>query len=84
MALPADTAADADRAQIEAYRRMGEAGRFAATFRLIALARHLSIDGIRARHPDYTDEQVHLAFARLVLGDALAAAAAPGQPLVDP
>jgi hypothetical protein len=80
----ADTTADSDRAQIESYRQMGDAGRAAATFGLIALARQLSIEGIRARHPHYSDEQVHRAFARLVLGDALVGAVWPGCPLVDP
>ena len=63
---------------------MGEAGRFAATFRLIALARQASVEGIRGRHPDYTEEQVRLAFARLVLGDDLARAVWPDRPPVDP
>ena len=84
MTLPVDTSADADRAQTEAYRRLGEAGRFAATFQLIALARQLSTAGIRARHPGYTEDEVHLAYARLVLGDDLVAAVWPGRPLVDP
>jgi len=67
--LPLDTSADADRTQIEVYRRMGGAARVAAMFRLNHLARRAAMAGIRSRHPDYDDDQVRLAFARLVLGD---------------
>lgn len=84
MTRSADTTFAADQVQVEAFRAMGEEGRFEATLRLIALAREASMDGIRARHPQYTDDEVRLAFARLVLGDALVGAVWPGQPLVDP
>ena len=80
----ADTSPAADRMQIEAYRRLGESGRLAAAFRLIALARSAAVSGIRARHPEYDDEQVRLAYARLVLGEELTRAAWPGRPLPAP
>ena len=66
-----DTSAEADRVQVEVYRRMGGAGRAAAVFRLIERARTLTLAGIRHRHPEYDEEQRRLAFARLVLGDEL-------------
>jgi hypothetical protein len=71
MDFPLDTSADAHRAQIEAYRRMGGPGRAAVVFRLNDLAREAAIAGIRARHADYDDERRRLAYARLVLGDDL-------------
>ena len=37
----ADTSPDGDRAQVEAYRRLGGAGRAAVTFRLIDIARRM-------------------------------------------
>jgi hypothetical protein len=43
-----------------------------------------AISGIRARHPEYDDEQVRLAYARLVLGDDITREAWPGHGLVDP
>jgi hypothetical protein len=79
-----DTAAAADRAQMEAYRRIGDSGRLEAAFRLIALARLATVSGIRARHPDYDDDRVHLAYTRLVLGDELTRAAWPARDLVAP
>jgi hypothetical protein len=40
--------------------------------------------GIRARHPDYTSNDVEEALARLLWGDELYRAAKPGRPLLDP
>ena len=40
--------------------------------------------GIRRRHPDYDDQQILRAQARLRYGDELVAAGWPGEPLVDP
>jgi hypothetical protein len=84
MDAPLDTSTDAYDAQIEAYRRMGGAGRLAAMFRLNDLARKIAMAGIRSRHGDYDDEQVRLAFARLVLGDELVLRVWPGRDLVEP
>lgn len=84
MALSPDTSAEADRVQIEVYRRMGGSGRLRAAFQLIEITRQAAVSGIRSRHPEYDDEQVHLAYARLVLGDELTRAAWPRHDLVDP
>jgi hypothetical protein len=82
--IPFDTTPDADEAQFAAYRRLGPAGRLAAAFSLSAKTRQLATAGIRRRHPDYSDEDVALALARLVFGDALVRAAWPDRPLVAP
>jgi hypothetical protein len=84
MDMPPDTSADAYRAQIEAYRRMGGTGRVAVAFRLNALAKAMALAGIRSRHPDYDEKQRHLAFARLILGDELVRRVWPDDALVDP
>jgi len=84
MAAPLDTSADAHEAQTEAYRLMGGTGRLAAMFRLIELARNTAIAGIRSRHPEYDDEHVRLAFARLVLGDEWVRRVWPDHGLVAP
>jgi hypothetical protein len=84
MGVSPDTSADADRVQLEAYRRMGGPARLDAAFRLIELARNASIGGIRARHPEYDEGQIRLAYARLVLGDELTRSAHPRHDLVDP
>jgi hypothetical protein len=84
MRIAADTSADADAVQLEAYQRMGGTGRVAVTFRLTRMARSAAEAGIRSRHPDYDDEWVKLALARLLYGDYLVRQAFPDRPLVDP
>ncbi len=84
MAIAADTSPEADAAQIEAYRRMGGAGRVEVMFRLTRMARGAAEAGIRSRHADYDDERVKLALARLLYGDDLVRRAWPDRPLVDP
>jgi hypothetical protein len=84
MNFPLDTTADAYRAQIEAYRRMGGPARAAVVFRLNDLAREAAIAGIRARHADYDDEHRRLAYARLVLGDEVMRKVWPQHDLVEP
>lgn len=82
--IPADTSPEAYEAQNEAYRRMGGAGRTAVMFRLIELARQNAKAAIRARHPDYDEEQVQQAFIRLRLGDDLVREIWPDRELPDP
>ena len=84
MDLPLDTTTAAHRAQIEAYRRMGGSGRAAVVFRLNDLARQVALAGIQARHPDYDDERLRLAYARLVLGDDITRSVWPQHDLVEP
>jgi hypothetical protein len=51
---------------------------------LSADTRRLTRAGIRARHPDYTDDEVELAIRRLLLGDDLFRRAWPTRPLLAP
>jgi hypothetical protein len=84
MAIAADTSPDADTVQIQAYRRMGGTGRAQVMFRLGDMARRTATAGIRRRHPEYDDEQVLLAWARLLHGDDLVRSAWPDRELVEP
>jgi hypothetical protein len=81
---PVDTTVDADDMQLEAYRQLGGTERVAIAFRLTALVRETAAAGIRRRHPDYDEERVRAALARLRLGDTLVQKAFPGRDLVDP
>ena len=81
---PLDTSPEADALQIEAYRRTGPAGRIDLIFRLNELMRATTKAGIRSRHPEYDDMQVHLAYARLALGDDLVREVWPDHPRVAP
>jgi len=81
-AVPLDTDPAAYRVQIDAYRRMGARGRAEVVFRLNDLARAMAVAGVKSRHPEYDEEQVHLAYARLVLGDEWVLTVWPGRALV--
>ena len=84
MPLAADTSADAEAVQLEAYRRMGGARRVQIMFGLGDMARRTAEAGIRQRHPRYDNEQVMLAWARLLYGDDLVRRAWPDRGLVKP
>jgi len=81
---PLDTTAEAHAAQTEAYRRMSGKQRTEVMFSLNQMGRLTAAAGIRSRHPDYGDEQVHLALFRLLFGDDLSRAVFPDRELVDP
>ncbi len=66
-----DTDPEMDAVQIELLRKLGGPGRVELALAMSEQAREVTRAGIRARHPEYSEEQVHLAFARLILGDAL-------------
>ncbi|MEW5852669.1 MAG: hypothetical protein AB2A00_28045 [Myxococcota bacterium] len=70
--------------QIEAWRRLGLEGRVAVMLDMCEMAASTSKWGIRHRHPDYTDEQVHDAFLVLLWGEELFSKACPGRPLCKP
>lgn len=82
--VPLDTSSAAHARQRDAYIRMGGKERVAIMFRLNETVRAITAAGIRARHPEYTDEQVRLAYRRLVLGDELVQAVWPDCALVVP
>ena len=84
MRRPLDTDDEADRVQLDVYRKLGGPGRLAAAFGLNDLARRTALAGIRSRHPHYSDEELRLAYARLVLGDETVRQVWPKHQLVDP
>jgi hypothetical protein len=75
--IPADTTAEAWEAQAAVLRRLGGSERLLIAFRLTQLAREASRAGIRARHPEYGDDDVKRAFFRMLHGDALTRSAWP-------
>jgi len=84
VARPRDTSEEAARVQLEIYRRMAPEERLRLGLELTRMSRDLVAQGIRARHPDYSDEDVRWAFIRLWLGPALFARAYPGGPEIQP
>jgi hypothetical protein len=81
---PADTDPEAHEVQLEIYRRMGPSRRLEAGIRMSEEVRALTADGIRSRHPEYSEAEVRFALARMMLGDELFSRAWPDAPLLDP
>lgn len=53
-----DTSAKAAAIQAALHDKLGPEGRFHLAMRMSELAREFARAGVRARHPDYTDEQI--------------------------
>ena len=68
MRIPLDTTPTAARAQEEAYRRVGEGGRFRAALELSDLAHSFAIAGLRARIPGISEGEASQALAMLLYG----------------
>ncbi len=66
---PADTSPEVARVERLALERLGPQGRMKLTFELIDQLRTIVEAGVRARHPDYTPEQIRLARNRIYWGD---------------
>ena len=54
-----DTSPEAARRQLEIFRRMSGSERVEMALSMSEAARELTVAGIRHRHPDWTDDQVH-------------------------
>ena len=79
-----DTTLESQAVQLDVLRRLGPSGRAQLAGRLSADARQLTRDGIRSRHPGYTDAEVEIALRRILYGDDLFSRAWPGCPLLAP
>jgi hypothetical protein len=74
-----DTSPEAARVYFALLRRMGPAGRARKGAELTETMRRVLADGIRYRHPEYTEEQVWQAVLRRVFGEELFRLAGPGK-----
>lgn len=81
---PSDTTPEAWAAQLAILRSLSGGQRLAIAFRLTRLAREASRAGIRARHPDYGEDEVRRAFFRILHGDELTRSVWPDRVLLDP
>lgn len=77
-AVPADTTSDAARVQLAALRRLSPDRRLEMALELSDSLRSVTAAGVRSRHPEFTEEQVHFAVLRLTLGNELFAKVYPG------
>jgi Rv0078B-related antitoxin len=78
---PFDTSQAAHEVQIRLYRAMKDEQRSGLALRMSDDAREISRGGIRARHPDYSEEQVKRALVALLYGADAAAKVWPGLPV---
>jgi hypothetical protein len=68
MTLARDTSATARQVQLDALRRLDGSTRLVMACQMSDEARAISEAGIRHRHPDWADDQVHQALLELLLG----------------
>ena len=71
MYVPRDTSPEAMRVQIEVWRRMTDSRRFAAAMELSENLRRMALAGIRASHPEYSEEEAKLALFERMHGKEL-------------
>ncbi len=67
-----DTSPDAARVQREALAAKSGSERVAMTFEMSELVRQITIDGIRRRQPDISDDELSLALIERLHGPQLA------------
>ena len=82
--LPLDTSDEAQRVQLEVYRRMGPSRCAELGLEMSEDSRELTRCGIRHRYSGYTEVEVEWALRRILFGDDQFAAAWPDAPLVEP
>jgi hypothetical protein len=71
MVVPADTSPDAWARQIAGIRAMTPQERLRSAASMSDEVRALALDGIRARHPEWTTAEAAAALEELLLGPAL-------------
>jgi hypothetical protein len=76
--IPADTSPEAWAILVNIYRRMSPNRRLELVCEMSNSLRRLVADGVRNRHPDYTEDQVRLAVIQLWLGEDLFRQGYPG------
>ena len=81
---PRDTDEKAEQIQLEIYRRMTGSDRLKLAMDMSDRTRATTLAGIRARHPEYSEEQARYALFRLLHGDEVFRRAWPEAPLLAP
>lgn len=67
-----DTSAEAEAVQLDLLRRMTPQQRIEKMCDLSQSVRHMALQAIRRRHPEYSEADVRLKFIALTYGQALA------------
>lgn len=72
-----DTTSQAEKVQVEVFRRMKPEIRLQMAIDLAQTSRKLVEEGVYRRHPDYGEDQIRLAAIRLILEEDLFLSAYP-------
>ena len=72
-----DTSSQAEKVQVEVFRRMKPEMRLQMAIDLAQTSRKLVEEGVYRRHPDYGEDQIRLAAIRLILEEDLFLSAYP-------
>ncbi len=83
-AIPADTSPEVWRRQMTSLAQRTSADLLAEWEALNAALGDLEANGVRRRHPAYSEREVFLSIVRRRYGDVLYQAAWPGEPLLEP
>ncbi len=78
---PFDTSAEAHAFQMAAYRRMSPEERSELALRMSDDVRRIAAEGIKQRHPHYSEREVRRALVALLYGKEAAAKVWPGEPV---
>lgn len=81
---PHDTSPEAYQLQMRLYRSMTDEQRSGLALQMSDDVRQIAREGIKQRHPDYTDEDVKRALVALLYGADAAAKVWPGSPVPAP
>jgi hypothetical protein len=76
--VPLDTTLDAARVYFATLRKLGADRRLQMALELTETMRRGVEEGVRMRHPDYSQNEVRLAVLRLMIGDELFRECCPG------
>jgi len=79
-----DTSDEAAEVQLRAYRKMTPSDRLRVGLELTRMSRDLLAQGIRTRHPEYSEDEVEWALIRTWLGRELFERAYPRCPQLEP
>jgi hypothetical protein len=66
-----DTSKEIEKIQIDILRKKEPEQRLKLALQLFETEKKLLIEGIRSRHPEYTEKEIKLALIRTFLGDEL-------------
>jgi hypothetical protein len=69
--VPLDTTLDAHKKQVEILRKLSPQRKALMAIELTDNIREIAVEGIRSRHPEFSEKQVMRELLRMIVGDEL-------------